>query len=232
MKKALFLPMICGLLLAGSAWGVTVPYTEDFDLNNANWVSNASATFLTHSAAGGPDGGAYASATFNFQSSTAGSSTVLKRANPTTTMGPASGGNFIGNWITSGVKEFRAQVRHNAPEPVSYFARFADTAGFPGAIAVKIAPVLPNIWTEMFFSIHPGSPNFVSFEGFSFADVFDNIGRVQIGISVPAALAGVNQVYTFDVDKVSIVNTPEPSSLVMGGLALVALLSRRQIRSL
>jgi hypothetical protein len=52
--------------------------------------------------------------------------------------------------------------------------------------------------------------------------LFDNIGNLQVGVVVPASLAGVNQAFTFDIDKVSMsTNVPTVSEW---GLVVMALL--------
>ncbi len=197
-------------------------------LSHANWLDNPGSSFLTPVASGGPDGGSFVSTTFNFQNTASGDTPVLMRANLSTPFGPASQGKFFTKWIHAGVTEFSFSVRHNAPLPLGFFTRFAAPANFPGAIAVTFAPVLPNTWTDITFSL-PG-PNFVSFEDQTFEDVFHEIGRLQIGVSVPVALAGQNVSYTFDLDKVSI-NIPEPSTLLLGGCATMALgFARRRSR--
>ena len=221
---------ILGLCLSATvhqSLAATPGFTEDFELDVANWVNFDNTAFLSFNATGGPDGSSFASGDFNFKDLAFGDQgPVILRAT-TTPLGPASGGNFFGDWLTDGITEFSAQVRHNAPVPLTFFARFASPTFFPGAIAVRFQPVFPNTWTEMSFDIDPSNPAFVSFEGETFVDVFDGIGNVQIGVEVPAALAGVDQGFTFDVDQVSIV--PEPSSLVLASLAVLACVRRRRI---
>lgn len=214
------------LLQAGGFAATTVPFQEDFASSSALWANFNSSALLTFNATGGPDGSSYASGSFNFVDSAVGAGPVLLRGE-TTPGGPASGGQFFGNWITDGVREFRAFVRHDATVPVTFFTRFADSVNFPGATAVQFAPVLPNTWTELVFAIKPSSLNFVTFEGQSFATVFDSIGRLQIGVSTPAALAGVDQNITFDLDKVTI-NTPEPTTLLLSCLGALWGLSHRR----
>ena len=52
------------------------------------------------------------------------------------------------------------------------------------------------------------------FEGpFSYEALFAGIGNVQLGVAVPPALAGVDQAYSFDIDKVGII--PEPTTLLL-----------------
>jgi len=208
------------LLVTSQATALTVPYEEDFASDSANWLNFNSSAVLTHEASGGPDGGSYASGTFNFVNSAFGDQGPVIHRGTTTPFGPSSEGNFFGDWLTGDVRNFSAWVRHDAPTPLTYFARFADPNNSPGASAVRFSPVFPNTWTQLEFSISPDSPNFVTFEGQSFEAVFDNIGRVQVGVSIPEALAGVDQQITFDLDKVAIA-VPEPATLFLLSSALV-----------
>ena len=61
----------------------------------------------------------------------------------------------------------------------------------------------------------------MTFEGSDFATVFSSIGNLQIGVFVPAALAGVDQSFTFDVDGVTVVPSPPVAALLaLSGLLL------------
>ena len=205
-------------VLSPASPAAVVPFTEDFTANSANWVFDSAGTMpLTWNASGGPDGGSYASTTFNFVSTTPGTDKVLFRALPEI---GSSGGAFFGNWIGDGVTEFSAMIRHDADVPVTFFARFADPARFPGAFA-RLPELIPaDTWTLITVPIDPGNPQWETFEGSNFNAVFDNIGVVQIGIGVPAGVGNVDQTITFGLDKVSIV--PEPATgllLAIGALA-------------
>lgn len=196
----------------------TVPFTENFTTDNANWKNAASAD-LAYLASGGPDSSSYVTGTFSFATSLANDTPVLLRGQDNFN---ASGDAFVGNWISDGVTELTAYVRHNAPMPLNFFARIVSSANFPGAIAVDFVPVLPNTWTQVTFDVSATSFQFVSFEGSNYNAVFSNIGNVQLGVSVPAGLAGYTPAVTFDLDQPSI--TPEPASLGLlaaGGLALL-----------
>jgi hypothetical protein len=219
--------LLTAVSFASAAQAVTVPYTENFPTDNANWQNNAR-TFATFNATGGPGDSSYISVPFNFQAAAANATPVLFRANPSTPFGPASGGNFVGNWLAGEVSQVRAYVRHNATEPLTYFGRFADSLGFPGFIVGDEVTVQPNVWTPIDLWISPNNPNNFD-EGQPFAAVFDNIGFLQFGVFVPTGLAGVNQGFTFDIDQVT-VDVPEPTSLAMAGLAVTAFgLIRRRV---
>lgn len=214
-----------GLVLSTTAFATaaTVPFTEPFAADAAGWFNSANSAPLSWSAAGGPDGSAYVSESFNFVSSIPGpQGPVLFRGQDEHN---ASNHNFEGNWISDGVSEFRASVRHDAPVAVNFFVRFASPANFPGASGVVFAPIAPNTWTDISIAIDPLNPQFVSFEGTDFNSVFSNIGHVQVGVLVPAALAGVDHAYRFDFDAPTIV--PEPT-VVAGVLAVFALGLRRR----
>jgi hypothetical protein len=214
-------------VLIGSSGGATVPFTEDFTSGAANWGDNSGANLLSHTTTGGPDGGAYATTSKSVEN-LGGQSAVLFRAQDEFN---SSGHALEGNWIAQNVGQFSAYVRHNAPQPLSYFARFSGPGNFPGGTAVKFAPVLPNTWTQLTFDIRADNPEFVTFEGSSFNTVFSNVGHVQLGVSVPASLNANTTAFAFDIDKASITPAiPEPTTLFSTFLAAMALISWRRTR--
>lgn len=200
-----------------------VPFTEDFVTDSANWRDAVGVNDLDWLAQGGPDGGAFAQGAFNFVASQKQDTPVILRAHDSF---GSSGGAFTGNWITAGVSLLSAQVRHNAPEPLTYFVRLAGPNNFPGAVAINFAPVLPDQWTEISFAIDEDSPQFVTFEGSDFETIFSDIANMQYGVFVPSALSGVNQEFAFDIDKVTIV--PEPATIALLGLGTLALARHRR----
>jgi hypothetical protein len=198
----------------------TVPFTEEFVADEAGW-HDVSLAPLGWISSGGPDGSSYASMTFNFVSSASGDAPALFRAQDKWT---SSGGAFEGDYTDVNANLFKVYVRHNAGVPLSYFARFSSPFNFPGAIAVAFAPVPSGVWTELEIPIHNGSANLISFEGTDYQSVFTNVGHVQIGLTVPSSLAGVDQEFTFDIDKVTIANNPVPA-VSEWGLAVMALIT-------
>lgn len=217
MRTVLALSIAFGFSAVHAA---VVPFTEDFAHDSANWRDAVGLSDLGWQATGGPDGGSYAFGTFNFVHSNENDTPAILRAQDEWN---SSNNAFVGDWLADGVTQFSMMVRHDAPVPLTFFTRFASPANFPGAAGVAFVPVMPNTWTQVSFDIDPNNPAIVT-EGVPFQDVFSNIGHVQIGVMVPADLAGLDQVFTFDVDKVSIV--PEPATLAL--LALGAMTLRRR----
>ncbi len=221
MRNAITLTsLLAATYFGASAAAVTLPFTEDFDSDSANWFNAAETAPVDWAPAGGPDGGAYATTGFNFQFSNEGDRPPMFRGHDAL---DSSGDGFVGDWITSGVTTFSFTVRHDAPMPLPFFARFAPNFA-PGANAVAFAPVFPNVWTTITVPINPGA--FFIYEGTDFASTFSNVGRVQIGLEVPAGLNGLDQLVTFDLDKPSLV--PAPAAAGLFGIASVAFTSRRR----
>jgi hypothetical protein len=211
---------VLGCFFSSPALALVVPFEESFSVDDSNWMNSAFGN-PTYVATGGSDGDGFIRTTFAFSSSSS-TTPVLFRGHDEEN---ASGNAFVGNWIDGRITKVRAKVRHNIPQPVNFFGRFANPAFFPGAIAVDFVPVFPNVWTEIEFGIYRTNPQFVSFEGTNYGTVFSDIGKVQFGVSEPAAFANSPAVFTYDLDQVFVV--PEPASLTMVfGLAVGGLLQR------
>ena len=114
------------MLSAGAASALTVPFTEDF---RPPWRAGRtrSTTPLTSVASGGPDGGSYASSSFNYFGFTSpfGGGPVIFRGQDENN---ASGLAFVGDWVAGGVESLSIWVRQNTTETLSYFLRVACTA--------------------------------------------------------------------------------------------------------
>lgn len=209
----------------------TVPFTERFESGPAQWYNADLSALATAIATGGPASSAsYASVGYSFLDASPNPQTppVILQTRPGFN---SSGNNFFGNWLTSNVTAFSFAVRHNVPATLvpgglTFFARFAATGNFPGAVAVGFAPVPANTWTTITIPISALSPNFVSFEGTDFATVFGSIGRLQLGVIPASVLIGTEPSYTFDFTSITIVPGPSGAAL-LAGAGLMAWRRRR-----
>jgi len=228
MRRWIIVGAAVALTIGGPAGAVTVPFTETFDSDVAGWEDNVNDP-LTFVAAGGPDGTSYASGSFDFTDFVEpfpGAGPIVFRANGAD---DASGDAFVGDWVTDGVMQLSAFVRHDAPVDMSFIARIAGPQNFP---AVALTPpgnvVAPNTWTEIVFDV-PGSfctPE--TFGGQTCEDILANIGRVQLGTDAPQSLIDDEVTVTFDVDNVSVVPEPGTGLLMATGLAGLAACGRRR----
>ena len=211
-----------GVVTAASRAGVTNPFTEDFAAGPSNWLDASSQDTLSWFATGGPDGGSYVSTSYLVPDPIPPFGAIVFRGNGAN---DASNGAFTGDWITAGVSEFSFSIRHDAPTPLSVFARWSVAGNFPGFAGVWFDPILPNTWTQITIPIYEGSP-YLFDEGFPFDAVFSAIENVQIGINPSMDLIGQN--ITIDLDKVAI--APSPGAVALLGLAAVGGVGRRRRR--
>jgi hypothetical protein len=216
---------VLGLAATAHAGLDVVPFTEDFTDGPQNWFDAPGTSVVSWSADGGPNGAGdgYISTSFAFADipdPTLGTS--IFRAQDEFN---SSGNAFVGDWIAGGVNEVSFWFRHDAPAPVNVFARFASPVNFPAAVGLVFQPILPNTWTQVSVPLFDGSPNLIYEGPFGFGDVFSSVGHLQLGILPPMGFENDPTLYTFDVDKVSIV--PAPGALALLGLAAFARRRRR-----
>lgn len=211
------------------------PYTEEFTTDAAQWTDGVPTGFATWVASNGPNGASdsYIAAPAKSTGLAANSSLILFRGNSTASPeNHASGDRFAGSWIDGGINNFSAWVFNGSPFATTYFARFTGPGGGPGVAATNDTLVQPSTWTQIEFLISPSQINstiFVEGPPSLYNTVFGNLGRVQIGVNVSAALAAAGGgTYTYGIDKIS-VGVPEPSSLLLGlGAAMYGFAGRRR----
>lgn len=225
-----------GMLVAFAAVGAqaaTVPFTESFETGVSGW-ENALSLPLAYTAAGGSDGGGFASGTYNFNGYVpgfGGSGPIVLRASASD---DASGGAFLGDWLTAGVGSVSMMVRHDAPEAIQYYLRIATAANSPAGAFYSSQLVEANVWTQITFPIAPlasyctdaGPPG-------ACATALAAVGNLQVGTSAPVGLRDDEVAYTFDIDQVSLNPIPEPGTALLFGLGLAGLAAagRREIRA-
>lgn len=198
---------------------LVVPFTEDFVSDNSNWLNGASSS-ATWLPSGGVDGGGYITA--NTTVSNTGFGAIAFRGNAAA---DASGDAFVGDWLAGGVTLFTTYVRHNALTSLDIFARLDAGAGRAGS-SVNFS-VAPNTWTQLSVPIVESPGSFQSYGAGNFTTVFTNIQNIQVVLALNSDLAG--QIYTIDVDQVSVV--PEPGTLGLAAGAGVLLLGLRVWRN-
>jgi len=211
------------LSLAASAGAVTVPFTETFSSAANNWSTASVLSPVNLVATGGPDGSQFANRTFSFSAANTGDQAILFRGQ--TNFG-SSGGNLHGNYLTSGVTDLSLFVRNDSPVALDFFVRFGTPN--PGAGVVFLASAVPaNSWTMINVPISMSTPFIYEGAPTLFSTVFANVGRIQVGVVVPASLALSTPSYNFDLDSVSIVPAPSAAVALLGAGA-VALRRRRR----
>ena len=143
----------------------------------------------------------------------------------------SSGGAFIRDYSADGIGMVSAYVRHNVPDPLTFFVRVATGPGSPGHVYSAGIDVPPNVWTKISADVSPDSPQLLSSEGSNWNSVFPAARHLQIGVVTPLGYGGIDTAYTFDVDKVTL-STPEPTAAALAAVGFVAMAfsTRRQNR--
>ncbi len=223
MRTAALSAMIVGTASCASpALAVVVPFTEPFETGPANWRDVGSVNPPAWFASGALDGSAYVSVTVDVDTTPAQFDPALFRAQDEF---GSSGGAFEGDWLAAGVTTLSFDVRHDGPTALTPFVRLASPANFPGAAAVGLPSVAPNVWTHIDMPLDPVLTTFV-LEGFPLSDVLSNVGHLQFGMQV-AGIRGQGVTLTMDLDNVTITPAPGPAAL-FGALGLGACVRRRR----
>ena len=210
--------VLCLFCVSLANAALVVPFTEDFATNPADWRQADQVTDAIWTATGGPDGSSFVSAPFNFFGQAVGDKSILRGQDE---FGPAgsSGGAFVGDWLAGGVTQFSVFVRHNGPNPLEMFTRFASPVNFPGAASVESTLIPPNTWTQLLFNIASGDPE-MTLAGPPTPDfcniIFGDIAHVQTGGRASAQDGALDQESLCDIDQPR--TAPEPGAIALMGL--------------
>jgi hypothetical protein len=208
-----------------------VTFTENFN-TTANWSTTSPVlTAPALSVSGGPDGSSYVSRT-----ATAAGAPDLNPPVPVVLFRAqdgfnSSGNQFVNNWLSGNITQVTAYVRHNASVPLPFFLRFTPPAGTPGIIfeTGSLTPASVNSdWTKLTFDINPSNPFFTP-EGppSLYGTVLSDVGRMQIGFTVPVGFGLDPNTYIYDLDIVS--SVPEPASwMLLMGAAMIGWVRRKR----
>jgi len=204
-----------------------MPFTENFESSASNWLSGAS-QLVNFSPTGGVGPGGFISTTGTVD--TSGFGPIVFRGNSTNA---ASGGAFVGNWLTAGVTDFSAYVWHDAPVALNFYIRFDKGAG--SAASTKNFLVAPSTWTGLTIPIaHSIGTSGETFQSYGaatgagqagFNAIFTDIKNVQIALGSAQDPSTHGQTYNLGLDGVAIVPEPAVGTLVGIGMGWVAIFS-------
>lgn len=214
--------------LVQTACAVSVlPFTENFEVSSSSWLNgiNQVPVFSPGGGVGG-SGSIFTSGTID----PSGFGPIVFRGNSTNA---ASGGAFVGNWLTAGITEFSAYVWHDAPVALNFYARFDK--GFGSAASSNNFLVAPSTWTQINIpildSLGTSGQIFQSYGAAGpagFNSIFSDIKNIQIALGAAQDASTHGQTYTVGLDSVSIV--PEPGTGSLGLLGLIVLGAYRRMR--
>ncbi len=220
------------VVCATTAQAVTVPFTETFATDNANWSIGNSTTYAaaTWNATGGPSNGTFIS---RLGSGTGGpfSGPVIFRGQDNFN---SSGDAFVGDWIADGVGVFSIDYFHDHSSALNVSIRFASPLNDPGASSVNFL-VDPGTWTTLTVPIVDSTSSFQTYGSLgtvpnatSFNTIFSDIGNIQLSLPIGTDLPGV----TFGLANPSIAAVPEPGTwaVLVVAAATGGLVRRNRLR--
>jgi len=210
---------------ACQAQALTVPFTEAFATDAANWVTNQSGTAATWNASGGPANGTFISRLGTGPDTGGGPFTtgpVLFRGEDAF---DSSSDRFVGNWITGGVAAWSVDVFHTHSSSLLFQVRLANAANNPGASTVNVS-VSPGAWTTLTTPITDSAAVFQTYgslgnppDASAFNSIFSSIGNIQIGLAPGQVGAGLASSVTLGMANPSISAVPEPGAWAALGAA-------------
>lgn len=136
----------------------------------------------------------------------------------------ASGGAFVGDYLSAGIDELRFDVRHNADQALTFTLRVATAQNFPSFIVFSPVEVAAgDEFTTLSYSFEAGNPFF--FPDLDPFAVLPSVGNIQLLVDSP--LVATADDVTFNFDNIAIV--PAPGAGVVMGLAGLVVARRRVV---
>jgi len=220
---------VAWMAAVASAAPLTVPFTETFSVDAANWTISTSGTLASWNSNGGPSGGTSISrigsgADINFGSGTSGP--ILFRGQDNF---DSSDDRFVGDWLAGGVGTFSVDVFHTHSSALLFQVRLASPFNSPGASSVNVS-IDPNVWTTLTVPIIDSAESFQTYGALgsppnatAFNEIFSDIGNIQIGLAPGQVGTGgsLTSTATFGLANPSITAVPEPGTLAALGAAAI-----------
>jgi len=212
---------IVGTALSASA-SVT-PFTETFSNDPSDWTSSNRGA-LSWFSTGALDGSSYVSGSADLNTAGPFGLTLLRGEADDM----ASGGAFVGNYLTSGITTIEFDIRHNAGIDLDIAIRLASPTNMQGIAVQTGYLVASGEWTHVSFDLSFGNP-LLSLEGppslAFYEQSMSSIGNLQVSTIRPDGLQ-TPLVADFDLDNVQI--TPTPGSAALLGLGMLGATRRRR----
>ena len=216
-------------IVACHAQSLTVPFTEAFATDAANWAIDAAGTAASWNGNGGPANGTFISRAGTGPDTGFGqfvSGPILFRGQDSFN---SSGDRFVGDWLTGGVGSFSLDVFHDHSAAVLFQVRLANPNNSPGASSVNVS-VSPGAWTTLTVPLVDSAAVFQTYgqlgnppDANAFGQIFSSIGNIQVGLA-PGQVGGtgLGSSVTLGMANPSITAVPEPATWVMLGAAGVS----------
>lgn len=235
--------VVCLLAMHGmancQAQSLTVPFTEAFATDAANWAIDAAGSAAAWNGNGGPANGTFISRAGSGPDTGFGqfvSGPILFRGQDGFN---SSADRFVGNWLTGGVGSFSVDVFHNHSAALLFQVRLANPNNSPGASSVNVS-VSPGAWTTLTVPIADSAAVFQTYgqlgnvpNASAFSQIFSSIGNIQIGLA-PGQVgnSGLASGVTLGMANPSSAAVPEPGAWTALGAAAVAagVLRLRRVR--
>lgn len=212
---------IVGTALSASA-SVT-PFTETFSNDPSDWTSSNRGA-LSWFSTGALDGSSYVSGSADLNTAGPFGLTLLRGEADNM----ASGGAFVGNYLTSGITTIEFDFRHNAGVDLDIAIRLASPTNSPGLAVQTSGLIASDEWVHLSFDLNFGNP-LMTLGGAPtqafYEQIMSSIGNLQISSFRPDGLT-TPLVADFDLDNVQI--TPTPGSAALLGLGMLGATRRRR----